>query len=85
MKYHLFFQSNSIGTYWRNICWGHLISDDMVNWKDHGEILNSSQVDWGRPEGGFMWAPDCAYKNGKYYTIHLSTSNRPISFKATNR
>lgn len=40
---------------------------DMVNWTDHGEILNSSQVPWGRKDGGFMWAPDCAYKNGKYY------------------
>ena len=42
-------------------------SSDMVNWTDEGEILNSSQVPWGRPEGGFMWAPDCAYKNGTYY------------------
>ncbi len=40
---------------------------DLVNWKDHGEIFNSQQVEWGRPEGGFMWAPDAAYKNGKYY------------------
>lgn len=31
--YHLFFQSNSIGTYWRNISWGHLISEDMVHWR----------------------------------------------------
>jgi len=46
----------------------HVFStDDMVNWKDHGEILRASQVAWGRPEGGFMWAPDCVYKNGKYY------------------
>ncbi len=46
----------------------HVFStDDMVNWTDHGEILNSGDVPWGRPEGGFMWAPDCAYKNGKYY------------------
>ena len=46
----------------------HVFStDDMVNWTDHGEILNSSQVPWGRKEGGFMWAPDCAYKNGTYY------------------
>ena len=46
----------------------HVFStDDMVNWKDHGEILNSEQVEWGRSEGGFMWAPDCAYKNGTYY------------------
>jgi alpha-L-fucosidase 2 len=42
-------------------------TDDMVNWTDHGEILSSEQVPWGRPEGGFMWAPDCAYKNGTYY------------------
>lgn len=46
----------------------HVFStDDMVNWTDHGEILRASQVPWGRPEGGFMWAPDCAYKNGTYY------------------
>lgn len=46
----------------------HVFStDDMVNWTDHGEILRASQVSWGRPEGGFMWAPDCAYKNGTYY------------------
>lgn len=40
---------------------------DMVTWKDHGEILRASEVPWGRPEGGFMWAPDCAFSNGKYY------------------
>ena len=37
----------------------HVFStDDMVNWTDHGEILNSSQVPWGRKEGGFMWAAE---------------------------
>jgi arabinoxylan arabinofuranohydrolase len=46
----------------------HVFStDDMVHWKDHGEILRASQVSWGRPEGGFMWAPDCAYKDGTYF------------------
>ena len=39
----------------------------MGNWTDHGEILSSDQVPWGRKEGGFMWAPDCAYRNGTYY------------------
>jgi beta-xylosidase len=39
----------------------------MINWQDEGEILRSDDVKWGRPEGGFMWAPDCAYKNGTYY------------------
>lgn len=46
----------------------HVFStDDMVNWTDHGEILGAADVQWGRAEGGFMWAPDCAYKNGMYY------------------
>jgi len=46
----------------------HVFStNDMLNWTDHGEILCSDDVPWGREEGGFMWAPDCAFKNGKYY------------------
>ena len=46
----------------------HVFStDDMINWTDHGQIVEAADVPWGRPEGGFMWAPDCAYKNGKYY------------------
>src|ERR1700676_3376068 len=40
----------------------HVFStDDMVTWRDEGEILRASQVPWGRPQGGFMWAPDCAF------------------------
>ena len=46
----------------------HVFStSDMVNWRDEGEILRSSEVPWSGPPGGFMWAPDCAYANGKYY------------------
>ncbi|MDO4971459.1 MAG: family 43 glycosylhydrolase [Bacteroidales bacterium] len=62
----------------------HVFStDDMVNWKDHGEIVNADMVKWGRPEGGFMWAPDAAYKNGKYYFYfpHPSESNVAPSWK----
>ncbi|MGC9942283.1 MAG: family 43 glycosylhydrolase [Verrucomicrobiota bacterium] len=46
----------------------HVFStSDMVNWRDEGEILRSSEIVWSQPPGGFMWAPDCAYANGKYY------------------
>jgi hypothetical protein len=40
---------------------------DMVHWRDEGEILRASEISWSGPPGGFMWAPDCAYANGKYY------------------
>ncbi|MDB6019743.1 MAG: Xylan 1,4-beta-xylosidase [Pedosphaera sp.] len=51
-------------------------TEDMVNWQDEGEILNSSQVSWST-QPGFMWAPDCAFKNGTYYFYfpHPSTTN----------
>ncbi len=46
----------------------HVFStDDMKNWVDHGEILRASDVPWGRKDGGFMWAPDCVYKDETYY------------------
>jgi beta-xylosidase len=73
----------------------HVFStDNMVDWRDEGEILNSSQVSWGRKEGGFMWAPDAAYRNGTYYfyfphpsgtswndtwKIGVATSTKPTS------
>lgn len=37
--YHLFYQNNMVGTYWRNICWGHLVSEDMVHWKPIREAI----------------------------------------------
>ena len=54
---------------------------DMKKWKDHGEILNSSQVEWGRKEGGFMWAPDCAFKNGIYYFYFPHPSGNRLETK----
>lgn len=37
--YHLFYQANMTGSYWRNICWGHYVSPDMVNWKPVKEAI----------------------------------------------
>src|SRR5215469_10432702 len=38
----------------------HVFStSDMVNWRDEGEILRSSQVPWRRPRGGLMCARVC--------------------------
>ncbi len=42
-------------------------SEDLTDWTDHGVILTQQQVPWGNPNGYSMWAPDCVYKDGKYY------------------
>jgi hypothetical protein len=42
-------------------------SADLSEWKDHGMIVNQKDVAWVKPESYSMWAPDCIFKNGKYY------------------
>lgn len=42
-------------------------SKDLINWQDHGMILDQKDVPWGNPESYSMWAPDCIEKDGKYY------------------
>lgn len=39
-------------------------SSDLVKWTDHGKVLDVADVAWAKE---YMWAPDCAYKDGAYY------------------
>ena len=41
--YHLFYQANMTGSYWRNICWGHLVSPDLVHWKPVKEAITPTE------------------------------------------
>lgn len=42
-------------------------SENLTDWTDHGVILTQKQVPWADPAGFAMWAPDCVFKDGKYY------------------
>ncbi|MDE6692150.1 MAG: family 43 glycosylhydrolase, partial [Muribaculaceae bacterium] len=42
-------------------------SDDLIDWYDHGVILDQSQVPWADGGSYTMWAPACVEKDGKYY------------------
>lgn len=42
-------------------------SDNLTNWKDHGMIVSQTGVEWTDPTAYAMWAPDCVFKDGKYY------------------
>jgi hypothetical protein len=41
-------------------------SANLMDWEDHGVIVTQTNVPWVNPNYG-MWAPDCVFKNGKYF------------------
>lgn len=60
--YHIFFQQNMVGTYWRNIQWGHLVSEDLVDWRPVKEAICATE-DSVVPDG--VWSGNAGYdKNG---------------------
>jgi len=46
--------------------WHTFSSSDLVSWTDHGPSLSVDDLDWATD---YAWAPDAAYKNGKYYLV----------------
>ena len=42
-------------------------SENLTDWKDHGVIVTRNDVPWADPNAYAMWAPDCVFKDGKYY------------------
>lgn len=40
---------------------------DLINYTDHGVILDQEDVDWVDNNSFAMWAPDCIEKGGKFY------------------
>jgi hypothetical protein len=46
----------------------HVFSSvNLTDWTDHGVIVSQESVPWVRSKSYSLWAPDCIYKNGKYY------------------
>jgi len=46
--------------------WHTFSSGDLVHWTDHGPSMSVDDLTWA---DNYAWAPDAAYKNGKYYLI----------------
>jgi hypothetical protein len=42
-------------------------SENLTDWQDHGVIASQNNVSWVAPNSYSMWAPDCIFRNGKYY------------------
>jgi beta-fructofuranosidase len=67
-QYHVFYQSNPRGPFWNHIRWGHLVSTDMVHWRDADDAIV--------PGGGADVDPDGAWAGGSV----LDGDGRPVLF-----
>ncbi|MBN2164676.1 MAG: family 43 glycosylhydrolase [Marinilabiliaceae bacterium] len=55
-------------------------SEDLINWVDHGIALHLDSISWATEKA---WAPDCAFKNGKYY-FYFPTDRSYIGVAVSN-
>lgn len=46
--------------------WHVFSSSDLQQWTAHGAVLSVNELSWA---DNYAWAPDAAYKNGKYYLV----------------
>jgi len=53
-------------------------SDNLTDWKDHGVIVTRNDVPWADPAAYAMWAPDCVFKDGKYYFYFPAMARKEI-------
>ena len=54
-------------------------SSNLTDWKDHGIVVTQNKIPWVKPDSYSMWAPDCIYRNGKYY-FYFPTTPKDSSF-----
>jgi len=55
-------------------------SSNLTDWTDHGMIVQQNKVPWVRPNSYSMWAPDCIYRNGKYYFYFPTSPQDTITY-----
>lgn len=56
-------------------CYHVYSSDNMRDWVDHGVAFSLRDTAWAK-DCGALYAPDCAYRNGKYYLYYCVPDGR---------
>ncbi len=54
-------------------------SSNLTDWTDHGIVVTQNKIPWVKPDSYSMWAPDCIYRNGKYY-FYFPTTPKDSSY-----
>ena len=55
-------------------------SQDLSHWIDHGVIITQNKVPWVRKDSYSMWAPDCVFKDGKFFFYFPSAPSEGRGF-----
>jgi hypothetical protein len=55
-------------------------SENLTDWTDHGVIVTQKNVKWVDTASYSMWAPDCIFRNGKYY-FYFPANNKNVDIK----
>lgn len=50
-------------------------SDNMIDWVDHGVSFRIDDAEWAKGNEA-LYAPDCAYRDGKYYLYYCVPDGR---------
>ncbi len=53
-------------------------SENLTDWTDHGVIVSQNNVNWVDTSTYSMWAPDCIFRNGKYF-FYFPANNKDLN------
>lgn len=71
-RYHLYYQFNPYASCPGKMCWGHFVSDDLIDYMDDGVALKPDIEDASAYSGG---AIECDGKITAFYTLHIENEN----------
>lgn len=71
-QYHAFFQYNPDDMFSRKIRWGHIVSDDLLHWR---QLPSAIYPDEDYDETG-CWSGSALEKDGKMYLFYTSVSEK---------
>lgn len=73
--YHIFYQANPHAPIWNNIKWGHMISKDMIRWKELPIVLDTADKDY---DCDGCWSGSCCYDEKGIPTIFYTAGNNKL-------
>lgn len=71
-RYHLYYQFNPYASRPGKMCWGHFVSEDLIDYEDDGVALKPDIEDASAYSGGSI---EYEGKINAFYTLHIEDEN----------